>query len=137
MILSRRFLQTVLLMLTVFTAGVCGIIREGSFTANSDGSSITLRWVSEDESSALRYEIERKAGATGQFVFIAEVVLRGNNSTYVYIDDSAFRPTESIYQYRIKVVLANGTSVYYGPITVTHKVSSVRRTWGSIKAMFR
>jgi hypothetical protein len=86
----------------------------------------------------LRFEIERKAGVNGQFIPLAQIQLRGNNTTYTYVDDSAFlRLTESIYQYRIKVVYSNGNSLYYGPVTVTHSVSSVRKTWGSIKAMFR
>ena len=61
----------------------------------------------------------------------------GNGSMYQYIDESAFRIVESIYQYRVKVVLANSDAVYYGPITVRLNISNVQRTWGSIKAMFR
>jgi len=31
----------------------------------------------------------------------------------------------------------NTPATYVGPLTVAHTVSGVRRTWGSIKAMFR
>ncbi|MBF8278563.1 MAG: hypothetical protein HW390_3636 [Candidatus Brocadiaceae bacterium] len=137
-ILKRFTPILVALLLVVSSAALSGVIRDGSFSGISNGSDITLRWVSEDESGALRYEIERKAGLNGQFVFLSQLALRGNNISYTYVDDSAFRTSESVYQYRIKVVLSSGVSVYYGPITVTHSVNSVaKRTWGSIKAMFR
>ncbi len=115
-----------------------GQIRDGSLSAYSNGTNITIRWVSEDETGVARFEIERKAGLNGQFILLTAIALKGNNSSYEYVDDSAFRTTETLYQYQVKVVFSGGAApVYYGPITVRHDVSSVRRTWGSIKAMFR
>jgi hypothetical protein len=119
-----------------FCASFAGPIKDNSLTATSDGNAILVRWLSEDETGVLRYELERKAGLGGQFFLLTTKDVQGNNSTYEYVDDSAFRVTESLYQYRVKVIL-NGTSVYFGPITVSHKTSDVKRTWGSIKAMFR
>ena len=136
--MSRTILPAIILGLFFTAIAFSGAIRDGSFTARSDGTNIILQWVSDDESGALRYEIERKAGVNGQFIFLVQLPLKGNNSSYLYVDDSAFlRAMETLYQYRIKVDYSNGSSVYYGPITVRHSVSSVRRTWGSIKAMFR
>jgi hypothetical protein len=133
----RTLLILVLLIVSTLVA-VGGPIQDRSFSARSDGSYITLQWVSQDEAGVLRYELERRAGTNGQFVTIEQVAPRGNNIAYAYVDQTPFmRTTESIYYYRINVVYANGSSVYYGPITVSHSVSSVRRTWGSIKAMFR
>ena len=134
----KRLLPLVVLLLFAFAATVAGVIREGSFNASSDGSVITLRWISEDESGVLHYEIERKVGSAQEFILLDQVVLRGNNANYTYVDNSAFlRTTENVYQYRIKVLFGDGTSVYYGPISVVPYISSVRQTWGSIKAMFR
>ena len=139
MFATRHSFTILFLTLSLCTVAFGGVIRDGSLTANSNGSDITIRWVSEDESGVIRYELERKAGAgqTGQFMLLDQIQLKGNNSPYEYVDNSAFRVTESVYQYRVKVLFTDGTSVYYGPITVTHSVNSVRRTWGSIKAMFR
>jgi hypothetical protein len=127
-------LVTLLLSITVFA----GAIKEGSLTASSDGSMITLRWVSEDETGVQNFTIERKAGVSGAFMLLTEVQPRGNNSSYQFVDDTAFRVLgESIYKYQIKVQFASGAIAVYGPITVSHRTSDVRRTWGSIKAMFR
>jgi hypothetical protein len=135
----RRLLLTALFLIVLGgSAFATGPLKEGSFSAQSDGSTIVLRWISEDESAVTSFEIERKAGIYGQFFLLAPVSPRGSNSSYEYVDDTAFRVgAESIYQYRIKAVLSNGSAVYSEEITVVHAVSSVRRTWGSIKAMFR
>ncbi|MFN0157697.1 MAG: hypothetical protein ACKVRP_06445 [Bacteroidota bacterium] len=134
-----KYIKTsVLATLFLLTTAIAAPIVDGSLSAISDGTSITIRWRSEDETDVARYEIERKAGVNGQFIPLVAISLRGNSSAYEYVDDSAFRITESIYQYQVKVVFANGAApIYYGPITVRHDVSSVNRTWGSIKAMFR
>jgi hypothetical protein len=138
MISSLRFHTIVALLVFVPVMVRASVIREGSLGATSDGSFITIRWVSEDENGVLRYEIERQAGTNGQFIYLDQVQLRGNNEAYTYVDESAvLRGTENLYKYRIKVIFSNGASEYYGPISVTHVVNSVRRTWGSIKAMFR
>ena len=121
--------------LTAFSSGP---LKEGSLTAQSDGSDILIRWATDDEANVRSFEIERKAGLYGQFFLLDEVAPKGSNSTYEYVDDSTLRLTsESIYQYRLKILFADGTSIYSPEITVIHAVSSVRRTWGSIKAMFR
>jgi hypothetical protein len=135
----RRFLTititTILLALTVFA----GVIKEGSLRARSDGSNIILVWQSEDEVGVQKFIIERKAGVNGAFMLLAEVQPKGNNSSYQFVDETAFRAlSESVYRYQIKVQFTNGSTAIYGPVTVIHRISDVtRRTWGSIKAMFR
>jgi hypothetical protein len=130
------------ILLPFFLVSLCvavsfgGPVKDNSLSASSNGTNILVRWLSDDESGVLYYELERKAGS-GQFVWLSRIAPTGNNSSYSYTDESAFRVTDNIYQYRIKVVFSSGTSVTYGPIAVSHNVSGVRRTWGSIKAMFR
>ena len=133
---SRLFVLSAAFLLISMTL-LAGPVKDGSLSAHSDGIRVYVRWISEDETGVTRFEVERKAGLNGQFILLAQIALRGNNTPYEYIDDSAFRVTESIYQYRVKVVMTNGEVMYVGPITVRHDVNNVRRTWGSIKAMFR
>jgi hypothetical protein len=133
----HRIILQIALLLAAANARA-GVVREGTFSAWSDGSNITIRWLSEDETGVSKYVLERRAGANGTFIQLVEIQPRGNNETYQFVDETAFRLTESIYQYRLKVVFGNSAApIYYGPITVSHRTSDVRRTWGSIKAMFR
>jgi len=131
-----RFLGSILLTLFVFTALRADVVRPGTFQGRSDGSTITLSWVTDDESSVLRFEVERRIGTTGDFGYIATVSPKGP-SLYEFVDHSAFKVVSTLYQYRIKVVFEDNSAIYVGPVTVSHSVSGVKRTWGSIKAMFR
>jgi hypothetical protein len=137
--MTKRILLTLLgFFLLIGTAFGSGPLKDGSLSAESDGSNITVRWMSEDETGVASFELERKAGLYGQFFLLSVLSPKGDNSIYEYVDDTALRVgAESIYEYRVKVILSNGTAVYSPEVTVVHAVSSVRRTWGSIKAMFR
>lgn len=113
------------------------VIKPNSFQANSNGSNITLRWETLDESNVLRFEIERRSGVDGQFIYIATVDPKGP-SQYELIDYSVLNKSSSIFQYRLKIIFSNNISQsYIGPVSVVHTVSGIRRTWGSIKAIFR
>ena len=133
----RFFLYLTLVLLCVSSVVIAEVIKSGSLKANSDGANVVVEWVTEDEANVARFEIERRIGTDGNFVLIASLDSRGP-STYQFVDYSAFKKTTTVYQYRIKIVFVDNTSaMYVGPVTVTHTVSGVRRTWGSIKAMFR
>ena len=127
------FLFTVLFASIAFS----GAIREGTMQARSDGSNVTIQWGSMDETSVKEFVIERRSGTVGEFISIAVIAKQGSNSFYEYIDKSAFKTTGSIYQYRIKVVNSSGGAEFSNVITISHNVSGVKRTWGSLKAMFR
>ena len=131
----RRY---VLLSLLCFsTIALAEVIRNGSLQASSDGINVTLHWITDDEANVARFDVERRSGTDGAFIAIATIDPKGPSS-YEYIDNSAFRKTSTIYQYRVKISFTNTGNVVYSPIlTVTHTVSGVRRTWGSIKSMFR
>jgi hypothetical protein len=102
--------------------------------ANSRSSGIVVSWQSTDETGVSGYLVERKAGLSGQFIALQTVTPKGSNQQYEYADNTVFRTNDNIYQYRI-TVLGKSEEPYL--VSVLHSVSSVRRTWGSIKAMFR
>lgn len=127
----------ILLVCLVHTAARADIIRPGTLQARSDGSSVILSWVTDDETNVARFEIERRGGTSGEFGYIATVAAKGP-SLYEFVDHSAYKVTSTLYQYRIKIIFSDNTPpMYIGPVTVNHTVSGVKRTWGSIKAMFR
>lgn len=133
----RTILLAVLAAALVAVPAAADIIRTGTLQATSDGVDVTVRWMTEDESGVAIFEIERRGGTDGDFMSIGRLDPKGP-SLYEFVDHSAFMKTGSIYQYRIKVSFSNGQAPYYtSPLTVSHTVSGVRRTWGSIKAMFR
>ncbi len=114
-------------------------------TAKSDGKTITIEWKSSTERSITRYEVER-ASTDLQYRYIATIDARGGQSSYRYTDEDAFMKqtgeTPSVaqltkYSYRLKYVGSDNTINYSNSVSVAHNVSSVRRTWGMIKEIFR
>jgi hypothetical protein len=133
----KKALTLSILILFVCIAAQSQAIDLTSIQASSDGSVITLRWNTKDETTVSKYVIERRVGTNGQFIQIAKIEPKGP-SWYDYVDKTAFRSTATLYQYQIRVKFTNGiTDQEIGPVSVSHSVNSVKRTWGSIKAMFR
>jgi hypothetical protein len=109
------------------------------FVAKSEGGNVTIEWKTREEGNVARFEIERKSGNNDSYMMIASVDASGNNSEYQYIDRSAYKSTDALYIYRLKIIDRSSSvaPVYSNVVSVTHKVSSVKSTWGSIKSMFR
>ncbi len=125
------------LLLVLSSSAFSDIFKTGSLQATSDGVNVTLHWITDDETNVARFEVERSSGFDNSFVTIATVDPKGP-SLYEFVDNSAFRRVATLYQYRIKVVFSNGAMpVYSQTVSVSHTVSGVRRTWGSIKSLFR
>jgi hypothetical protein len=112
-------------------------IRSGTLQARSDGNNVTIGWGTTDESAVKEFGIERRPVNGSEFVLVSTIAPKGNNSFYEYVDQSAFKTSGTVYQYRIRIVDSKSEVSYSDPISVSHSVSSVKRTWGSLKAMFR
>lgn len=142
----RRIL--ILILITTCISAAAFKQELSYFTAKSDGkAAVVLEWKSANENSVVRYDVERASGDEQEFKFIATVSPKGVNSPYQYVDADAFMREKAAaedqhiaattYRYRLKI-LAKGTDpTYSNTATVSHSVSSVRRTWGMIKEMFR
>ncbi len=107
------------------------------FGVDSNGDNITLTWQTTNEENVKEFEILRGADKDN-LASISIVASKGNNSSYTYIDKNAYKTNSSFYSYGLVIVDIDGSKSE--PITrgVSHNgVSGVKRTWGSIKALFR
>lgn len=121
-----------------------------SFTATSDGESITVNWRSLDENNINKFVVERSADQS-YFKAIHEENSKGAPSYYTFIDEEAFMKetsspnkenndrvlTGNNYKYRIKVISKDNSYQYTDAISIAHNTSSIRKTWGMIKEMFK
>ncbi len=107
------------------------------FHVRSDENNIVLNWQTTQEINLKEFAIERRS-SDGPFVEIGNVKAIGNNSVYTFIDENAFKTTDALYVYRLKII-DNGstTPTYSSEVAVSHKTTDIKRTWGSIKALFR
>jgi hypothetical protein len=106
------------------------------FNARSENDNIKLEWKTQDEINLKHFVIERK-NPNGPFVELATLQPKGENSYYYYIDESAYKTTDLVFIYRLKIVENDNKVSLSSEVTVSHSISGVKRTWGSIKAMFR
>ncbi len=117
------------------------------FVARSDGRAITIEWRSGQETNINLYEVERSPVNQNDFKRIGAVQARGSQQTYRFIDENALVASTSggnatvqggaVYVYRLKIIDVNDKTSFSNTISVSHTISSVRRTWGMIKEMFR
>jgi hypothetical protein len=106
--------------------------------ASSENGNVKVEWKSKDEVNLKHYIIQRRT-PTSSFVDITTIQPKGSNSNYTFTDETAYKTQDLLFIYRLKIVDddAAKTTTYTQEVSVSHKVSGVKRTWGSIKAMFR
>ena len=130
-----------ILLLVLFSSGVLyAAVTLQYFVARDNADGVLVEWKTTEEGATAKFEIERSANTPDNFIFIDFKNATGNNSYYSYQDNSvdfSNGRTSSIYYYRLKCVEGNGNYTYTNHITVSHTVSGIRSTWGSIKAIFR
>lgn len=139
------------LLLFILLASVLAVFASNSFiqnfSAESNGDSVTIRWTSTNEDGIKRYEVERNTASQPSFRRITTLIAKGTPSSYSYIDNEAFMKedvnsneelmSQKTYNYRLKITLNDNSFTYSDIALVQHKPSSIRRTWGMIKEMFR
>ena len=65
-------------------------------------------------------------------------ILPESDKYYEYVDETAYKSSGTLYYYRIAIVDNSGQTTYSNSVPVLHdNISSVKKTWGSIKALFR
>lgn len=105
--------------------------------AYSDGSNIIVEWSTLDEAGVQRFDVLRSSDMQGAFLVVGSTGPSGNNSSYRFVDKQVFKAANGFYAYKIRAVLAGGPPLETEPVGVAHLSSAYKRTWGSIKAMFR
>ena len=132
--MKLRLSLPIIILVTVVTIYAGAFLEY--FHGRSEGEDVRLEWKTGEEVNLQNFKIERKTPQSS-FVEISTIEPKGSNSYYTYLDQSAYKSNDMIFVYRLKIVDSNGQSSYSNEVTVSHSVSGVNRTWGSIKAMFR
>lgn len=110
------------------------------FAAKSNGDQVTIEWKSDVEQNVTKFDIERAPAGSQQFTYLGTVQAKGSYTNYSYTDESGLQKqlsAQGVYQYRLKIYSSDGSFTYSQIATVEFSPSSVRRTWGQIKEMFR
>ena len=139
--MTKIKLHIKLLFVILFTSGLLyAAVTLQYFVARDNADGVLVEWKTNEEAGTVKFEIERSSDTPDNFSYINYKNAAGNNSYYSYQDNSvdfSGGRTTSIYYYRLKCIDGNGNYTYTSHITVSHTVSGIRSTWGSIKAIFR
>ena len=124
-----------LLLGAVLLAGA----RVTLFEVQKDGSDLVISWQSEQEDGVREYELQRRTPySNDQFVRIKTVPAHGPGKLYRYRDDQVYKNAADMVDYRLDVVLTDGSrEIGVRTYSINYTSTAVRRTWGSIKAMFQ
>ena len=122
------------ILLFVSVAFIYG--QNNYFSAKSDGANVKVEWTSGDESDVNHYSILRKTPQT-PYIEIATIQPKGDNSYYSYEDQSLYKSKDIIFIYQLKTVYNSKPPIFSKEVSVSPNISGIKRTWGSIKAMFR
>jgi hypothetical protein len=132
-----KYLTVKIFLLLILVSITMSYAQVTYFSAKTDGNNVKIEWTSGDESNVAHYSIQRKTPQTS-YIEIASVQSRGSNSYYSYEDQSLYKVNDVVFTYRLVIIGKDNSSlVYPHEISVSPNISGIKRTWGSIKAMFR
>jgi hypothetical protein len=129
--MKKLIISTILLAFTAIYAGAMLI----DFQVKSRDGNVVVSWQTSSETNLKHFVVERST-IKGGFIEVATINPESDR-TYEYVDQSAYKTSDAVYVYRLKIVDLDGSVSYSYERTVAHNVSSAKRTWGSIKALFR
>ena len=131
----RKALLVVLVVLT--TGAVLNEVRLKYFDVERDNNVFVITWETEMEEEVRQFEIFRKTGFDADFVSIGSSSGHGANQEYKLIDDQVYKTNSDFIDYRLEVVYNNGVRQRLAEKKVNSTSTAIRRSWGSIKAMFQ
>ena len=110
------------------------------FRAETGLNQVEIKWTVTAESNLKGYRVLRSTDDVDyrKITFVEAKGVQGGERTYKYIDRSVFKSSDRVYYYKIQFINLDETATDYSQtVKVSPQISSSRRTWGSIKAMFR
>lgn len=132
----NRLLASILILLVFLVGTALANVVFSRFDARTEGNDIVVSWQASVETDVREYVLERKTLFDAQFVEMARFEPHGTNSLYTYRDARVFKVQSEQVSYRLRIISSDNSFVVTDAVTVDYTPTAVRRTWGSIKAMF-
>lgn len=95
-----------------------------------------LTWESKVEQDAKHYEVHRRSQSAPGFESIGTIAVKGAGSSYEFVDTKLYKMDETV-EYQLYAVSMQGQHLEFPVKHISYSPTAVRRTWGSIKAMFQ
>ena len=134
-----RRVPSLLILLLLAGAALPNAVQLSFFKAEKVGSDLVISWQARVEDSVREYVLERRTPhSNGEFVEIKQrFAAHGTGKPYRFQDDQLYKSPENQVDYRLYAVYVNNDRVRLAEQKVNYTATAIRRTWGSIKAMFQ
>ncbi len=135
--------KIILLFISIFTIVYAGTHIQILSAVSNNGEN-TIKWQVTEQKNLDHFVIYRKNGESNStWSSIKTLSLREayvQNEGYEYTDPTAYKitnPNDLVFVYKVACVDNNNREFDTAEATVTSVIAGYKRTWGSIKALFR
>jgi hypothetical protein len=136
--MKRFTLPTLLFALAVVLMGAGYGVKLNAFGIQEDARDFVITWQADKEEGVYAYEIRRRTPfSRDNFLKVEEVKAHGVNKPYLFRDTQAYKSASDQVEYRLEVVYSNGLREVLASKSLNYTSTPLRRSWGSIKAMFQ
>ena len=106
------------------------------FKAETSTDKVIVKWSTKKETEVKEFVVQR---SMDEFTYtdLKKQNKIGENKEYQHIDNTLFKSSSRIYYYRIKVVKNDNSILYSKTVKIIPKISGIRQTWGTLKAIFK
>lgn len=136
----RRLLLSLglLIALSAFSPMPTGKVQLAFFRVTEDPGGMVITWQVDAEEDVREYELLRMTRFTNnRFVRVEAFTPHGIQKAYSFRDSQVFKTSTEQVDYQLEVVYSNGQREQLAREQVNYTSTAIRRTWGSIKAMFQ
>lgn len=109
------------------------------FKIEKEENNLVISWETVQEDDVREFALYRRTSfSNNQFVAIQKAFpAHGTSKLYKHIDDQVYKSALDKVDYRIEVVYTNGLRQVLSTQSINYTSTALRRTWGSLKAMFQ
>lgn len=109
------------------------------FKIEKEENNLVVTWETVQEVDVREFALYRRTSfSNNQFVAVQKTFpAHGTSKVYKHIDDQVYKSALDKVDYRIEVVYSNGLRQVLSTQSINYTSTALRRTWGSLKAMFQ
>ena len=134
----RLLLSTVLVLLLTGASMLSGRVQLSAFDIRAEGNDFRISWTTELEEEVRQFELMRRTpNSNDQFVRVFSAPAQGPGLAYGFLDSQVFKSGSDKLDYQLEAVYGNGVREVIRTESMNYTSTAVRRTWGSLKAMFQ
>ena len=134
----RSFLAVLVLCLASASVALGQTVRLAEQRIEQRDARVIVTWRTAAEVGVQGYEVLRRSASTGgEYMRLGDVAVHGTNRPYEFVDDGLYQNAVVQADYQVVAVLLGGVRQVLFAAQVNYTTTGLRRTWGSLKAMFQ